>query len=388
MSSSLEITLEEQAVIDELKNRTISDVTPKMLEDETLFYRFAKARDFNLEDAESMLRKHIAWRKEMKIDTFLTDYKLPEVLEKYFPSSVLGFDKEGCVVRYTNFGRSDLKNLWYAVKKIDFYKYGILIVEEDIKISSQKAKKNEMYLMKSIYVHDLQGLSLANVTDKKFLEALLQYAKTYVDNYPEKVKYVIVINAPIYFSFMFSVLKPILPPIVIEKIRCYGTNGWKEALLELIDADELPAFLGGNKTDPDGDPSCKTFIKYPRPIPECYYFSNIKKTLASDPNAQKLNVARSSKEEICFDIKKADSCIAWEFETKNKDIGFAVYFKDNSSQDPVELIPYERTDTKNGFLKCKRVGIYTILFDNSYSWMHPKEVYYKIKIKASKINNE
>ncbi|PRD36058.1 UNVERIFIED_CONTAM: retm [Trichonephila clavipes] len=79
MSSFLKVTIEEQAIIDELKKRTIKDVTPKMLEDETLFYRFAKARDFNIEDAESMLRKHLAWRKEMRMDTFLTDYKPPEV---------------------------------------------------------------------------------------------------------------------------------------------------------------------------------------------------------------------------------------------------------------------------------------------------------------------
>lgn len=33
-------------------------------------------------------------------------------------------------------------------------------------------------------------------------------------------------------------------------------DGYKEALLELVDADVLPAFLGGNKTDPDGNPNC------------------------------------------------------------------------------------------------------------------------------------
>ncbi|GFU80672.1 hypothetical protein TNCV_1549391 [Trichonephila clavipes] len=36
-------------------------------------------------------------------------------------------------------------------------------------------------------------------------------------------------------------------------------EGWKEDLLQIVDADVLPAFLGGNRTDPDGDPMCKSF---------------------------------------------------------------------------------------------------------------------------------
>ncbi|GFR19688.1 hypothetical protein TNCT_587831 [Trichonephila clavata] len=74
-----DMTTEELEVVEELKRRTIKDVTPKMLEDESVFYRFSKARDFHIEEAETMLRKHITWRKEHNVDTILTDYKSPEV---------------------------------------------------------------------------------------------------------------------------------------------------------------------------------------------------------------------------------------------------------------------------------------------------------------------
>lgn len=30
--------------------------------------------------------------------------------------------------------------------------------------------------------------------------------------------------------------------------------------MKQIDADVLPAFLGGNRTDPDGNPNCETFV--------------------------------------------------------------------------------------------------------------------------------
>ncbi|GBM66713.1 hypothetical protein AVEN_275755-1 [Araneus ventricosus] len=67
------------------------------------------ARDFNVSQAESMLRKHIAWRKEFQIDTILSLYKPPEVLVKYAPTCFLCFTKDGCLARYVDCGGADLK---------------------------------------------------------------------------------------------------------------------------------------------------------------------------------------------------------------------------------------------------------------------------------------
>ncbi|GFQ94169.1 hypothetical protein TNCT_540621 [Trichonephila clavata] len=74
-----DLTAYEKSVVDELRRRTFHDLTPIMQKDETIFYRFCKARDYDLEEAEIMLRKHITWAKEMKMDTFLTSYKPPEI---------------------------------------------------------------------------------------------------------------------------------------------------------------------------------------------------------------------------------------------------------------------------------------------------------------------
>lgn len=35
---------------------------------------------------------------------------------------------------------------------------------------------------------------------------------------------------------------------------------FQSTLLKYIDAEELPAFLGGKKTDPDGNPRCETIV--------------------------------------------------------------------------------------------------------------------------------
>ncbi|GBO10744.1 SEC14-like protein 4 [Araneus ventricosus] len=164
--------------------------------------------------------------------------------------------------------------------------------------------------------------------------------------------------------------------------------GWKEALLEDIDADDLPAYLGGNRTDPDGNPRCETFMVRGQPIPKRYYMQKGRKKLALKSDVEKFTMMPFSKKEITFTVKEENSYLEWEFETKSSDIDFSVLFCGVSSKDvePVELIPKQRIDTsyesQKGCLKCEKVGNYTIVFDNSYTWIHSKEVHYRAAINS------
>jgi hypothetical protein len=60
----------------------------------------------------------------------------------------------------------------------------------------------------------------------------------------------------------FSMVKPLLSQVTLNKIRIFGSNKseWKAALLEDIDAHQLPAYYGGSMTDPDGNPMCLTKV--------------------------------------------------------------------------------------------------------------------------------
>lgn len=58
-------------------------------------------------------------------------------------------------------------------------------------------------------------------------------------------------------------IKPFLHQATIDKIRIFGSDKdeWKAALLEEVEADQLPAFLGGTLTDADGNPMCPSLVK-------------------------------------------------------------------------------------------------------------------------------
>ncbi|GIY87709.1 SEC14-like protein 2 [Caerostris extrusa] len=104
------------------------------------------------------------------------------------------------------------------------------------------------------------------------------------------------------------------------------------------------------------------------------------------PSVKHLLNTEKNKEGIIFKVNEDDLLLEWEFETKNKDVGFALYFQEDSRQEgkPAQLIPMQRVDTcyepEKGMIRCNGRGTYIVVFDNSYSWIHSKEIYYRIRL--------
>lgn len=71
--------------------------------------------------------------------------------------------------------------------------------------------------------------------------------------------------APKLFTIVFNIVKPCLHQATVNKVRIYGANKaeWLNAILDEVDADQLPAFYGGTMSDPNGDPKCPSKVKFP-----------------------------------------------------------------------------------------------------------------------------
>ncbi|GBO20448.1 hypothetical protein AVEN_239976-1 [Araneus ventricosus] len=87
-----------------------------------------------------MLRKHITWNKEYGVDTILEDYKPPEVLVKYFPVSLIGYDKEGCPVIYHDMAGDEI-GILSSAKKIDLIKFAIYQYERVLELMKEQSIK-------------------------------------------------------------------------------------------------------------------------------------------------------------------------------------------------------------------------------------------------------
>ncbi|KAG8180407.1 hypothetical protein JTE90_022756 [Oedothorax gibbosus] len=307
-----------------------------------------------------------------------------KILKKYSPISNLGFDKEGDLIKYIDIGRADSPGLINSCKKVDIVKYNLQVNEIDLEKLRQQSKKLGKTVNRITFIYNFDKMTFAKVTNKKALDIMVLGATMYQDNYPECIKYIYFINSSIYFTMVFSILKQFLAPHLIEKIRVFGTDGYQESLIELADADIIPASLGGNRTDSDGNPNCYEIITYGEDVPRELYFRKSERRLSSSPGAQKLTVTRFSKSDIRFEVREPGSLLEWEFETKNRDIGFGVYFQGSPDSKIEELVPKQRIETEvepeTGVYKCVKAGTYIIVFDNSYSWLYPKHIFYRARI--------
>ena len=112
-----------------------------------------------------------------------------------------------------------------------------------------------------------EDLSKAIIINGRLTLPLIKTRTKFVNvtyfSYPSLSKSIYYLLAPKPFTFVFSMVKPFLPPVTLEKINVYGfdKSEWSAALLKEIDADQLPAHYGGTMIDVDGDPKCSSKVR-------------------------------------------------------------------------------------------------------------------------------
>ncbi|RXG66346.1 SEC14-like protein 2, partial [Armadillidium vulgare] len=175
------------------------------------------------------------------------------------------------------------------------------------------------------------------------LKAVLKFIDVFESNYPEILRCCYIVNVA------FSIMKPFISEKTLNKIKIYGKNGWKEELLKVIEADQLPVHWGGTMTDPDGNTKCISKICIGGKVPKEYYLKN--KLLA----LQNQNLHLDFKSHIT--LKKAESKIfefqvfenvgsqlRWEFRSTGCDIAYEI--SRTTSEEVEELIPLQRVNSQ------------------------------------------
>ncbi|BFZ04645.1 hypothetical protein BsWGS_07684 [Bradybaena similaris] len=344
-------------------------------EDDHTLLKWLKARNYDVAKAEAMFRTSMAYREKMKVDTLLTDYEPPEVLKKYMSGGKCGHDKEGSPIRVELFGHLDMKGLMYSARKVDMEKVKLRQCEDLERDLAEMSKKLNKRVDGLTVIFDMEGVS-SKMLWRPGLQMYLHLVRVLEDNYPEMLKRMFVINAPRIFPLLYKICRPLISEDTKNKIHVLGSD-FQSTLLKYIDAEELPAFLGGKKTDPDGNPRCETIICQGGDVPEEYYFKDVD----SAEHMETTTVARGDKFTVDVDVCKAGSILRWEFKTDGFDIGFGVFRQEGSEALPV--VPLERVNShmvpEDGSYTCGVPGKYTVVFDNTFSWARGKHIHYSVE---------
>ncbi|XP_060563031.1 retinal-binding protein-like isoform X3 [Ruditapes philippinarum] len=364
----------EQAKVNELRAR-LSDILKSDYED---FYlrKWLKARGFDINKAEQMFRNSVAYKTKMKVETLMAEFETPEdvsvVIKNYLTGGFCGHDKEGSPIRVELYGHLDLKGIMASVKKSDLEKTKILQCEHTVLDWERQSKKLGKRVDGLTVIFDMEGVT-TKMMWRPGLQMYLHLVKILEDNYPEMLKRMFVINAPLIFPVLYKLARPLISDEMRNKIHVLGAT-YTDTLLQYIDADQLPAFLGGTLTDPDGNKRCVTMINQGGEVPE-KYFLDIKELYEHMKTA---TITRGDKLELEYQIDKPDSILRWEFKTEDYDIGFGVNFRKNGVTSVI--LPMKRVNSQHvaedGSITCKETGTYILVFSNSFSWVKEKVIKY------------
>lgn len=370
----------QEAAMDALKAHT--KVAP-LLEagnrhhNQSLLERHLIARNWDVEQAATQLEATLNFRKARKVDELVLwpavcpcvgydDIDLSgrqQVAERSewmkhgsrcYASTVYKWDKVGRPVIFERTGKCYPKPLLRKMKPEDAVMWHLHVMELQKELCAHQSKKFGYPIKTWVVIMDMTGVSMKNFNNGGY-DVFRAITTVDQDFYPEALGKLVIINAPKIFTSLWNIVKPMLDPPLIAKIKILG-KAYQDELLEIIAAENLPVELGGQ---------CKE--------------RELKKPGESDEGDQVIvKLGRGESHENGAHTTAHES-MTWEFWCNKDEITFSVEFWPTKGGEPIVVVAPSKEDAVSeavcGVHSAGQEGDYFFKWDNSGNMMQRKITY-------------
>ncbi|OXA39358.1 hypothetical protein Fcan01_25964 [Folsomia candida] len=307
--------------------------------DDSFLIRWLRARDLNLIRAEEMLRASLKWRQDNDVDNILKCDDIPEEVKKMSPVAYSGISTEGYATFVVPFGRHDTR---YLVEK-----YG---VEEMLRIQ----------------IMNMEKFSYRQMSSKPCRELMAKVQQQTDSNYPELLRYAMVVNAPKIFATLLAMFKPFIAKSTLDKIDIYGPDPeiWKAVVKQKFTVENIPPHWGGSLQGVDEFCSGgEIWIHGPK---------DMRSVMHARARCSHYHQPSETPPDSKFTNRKIMNNNTANVEDNEETSDIAI----------IDLVPHARVDAHNQVIEgshiCEFAGKYSINFDNSFSIMKAKTLLYQI----------
>ncbi|KAH8302644.1 hypothetical protein KR044_009257, partial [Drosophila immigrans] len=359
--------------------------------DDYYLLRWLRARKWNLDAAEKMLRACLKTRAMWNVDN-IEKWEAPQALREYLPYGLMGYDNEGSPVIVCPFANFDIWGMMHCVTRFEFQKYLVLLLERFMRDAYQQSLVHGWKARQLVVFFDCEGLNLKQYAWRPAAEVVISSVKQYEANYPELLKMCYIINAPKLFSVAFNIVKKFLDENTTSKIHIYksGSDKWKPQFFSHVDAKILPKSWGGELVDKLGDPQCKSLMVWGGKLPtELYVDQNSQQ---SDKDFTEAQVPKGDKLKLHFKVKHQpdneqlpqQQMLSWNFRTFDYDIKFGIYSVDEKTGEKRSEVPLGTVNSNEmdevGVITTRPNTTYTVVFDNTASYLRSKKLRYWVDL--------